>query len=70
MWTRVALLGVLAPAVLVAQDQARDEQQPRFRAGANLVRVDAYVSKDDVALTDLTAADFAVYEDDQLQTVE
>jgi VWFA-related protein len=70
MWTRVALLGVLVPVVLVAQDQPRDEQQPRFRAGANLVRVDAYVSKDDVALTDLTAADFAVYEDDQLQTVE
>ena len=31
---------------------------PRFRAGANLVRVDAYVSKDDVALTDLKADDF------------
>jgi VWFA-related protein len=70
MWTRVALLGVLVPALLVAQDQSRDEPQPRFRAGANLVRVDAYVSTDDVALTDLTADDFVVYEDDQLQTVE
>lgn len=43
---------------------------PRFRAGTNLVRVDAYVSKDDVAITDLKAEDFEVYEDDKLQTVE
>lgn len=43
---------------------------PRFRAGANLVRVDAYVSKDNVALTDLKAEDFTVYEDDKPQKIE
>ena len=43
---------------------------PRFRAGANLVRVDAYVSKDGVALSDLRREDLEVYEDDKLQTIE
>jgi VWFA-related protein len=52
-------------AIVTAQ-----EQLPRFRAGANLVRVDAYVSKDGVALTDLKADDFLVYEDDKPQQVE
>ena len=46
------------PIVFVAVGLAGQEQLPRFRAGANLVRVDAYVSKDDVALTDLKAEDF------------
>jgi len=46
------------------------EQMPRFRAGANLVRVDAYVSKDNVALTDLKAEDFSVFEDDKPQQIE
>ena len=49
---------------------AAQEQMPRFRAGANLVRVDAYVSKDDVALTDLKAEDFALFEDDKPQQIE
>ena len=65
---RVMLLGLTVPALLLAE---RPEQpMPRFRAGANLVRVDAYVSKDDVALTDLKAADFEVYEDDKPQQIE
>ena len=49
---------------------AGQEQLPRFRAGANLVRVDAYVSKDDVALTDLKAEDFLLFEDDKPQQIE
>ena len=65
---RVMLLGLAVPALLVAQQP--DQQLPRFRAGANLVRVDAYVSKDNVALTDLTAADFTVFEDDKPQQIE
>jgi VWFA-related protein len=56
-------------AGLFAQDQPAP-QLPRFRAGANLVRVDAYVSKDDVAITDLKAEDFVVFEDDKPQQVE
>jgi VWFA-related protein len=65
---RVMLLGVVLPALLAAQQP--DPQMPRFRAGANLVRVDAYVSSGDVPLTDLTVDDFAVYEDDKPQKVE
>jgi VWFA-related protein len=67
MRLRVALFGVVIPAILAAQ---QPEDLPRFRAGTNLVRVDAYVSKDDVAVTDLTADDFAVFEDDKPQQVE
>jgi VWFA-related protein len=64
---RVALFGVVIPALLAAQ---QPEDLPRFRAGTNLVRVDAYVSKDDVAITDLKAEDFEVFEDDKPQQVE
>lgn len=53
----------------VAQDRQNPEQ-PRFRAGANLVRVDAYVAKDGVALTDLRPGEIEVYEDDKLQRIE
>src|SRR5918993_471711 len=67
MRMRVALFGVVIPALLAAQ---QPEELPRFRAGTNLVRVDAYVSKDDVAITDLKAEDFEVFEDDKPQKVE
>ncbi len=50
--------------------QSPEQSLPRFRAGANLVRVDAYVSKDDLAITDLTADDFELYEDDKPQRIE
>jgi VWFA-related protein len=65
---RVLLLGLAMPALLLAQEPAQN--MPRFRAGANLVRVDAYVSQDNVALTDLKAEDFTVYEDDKPQQIE
>lgn len=45
-------------------------QTPRFRAGANLVRVDAYVSADGQLLTDLSRDDFEVLEDNVPQNVE
>ncbi|HEX6162010.1 MAG TPA: VWA domain-containing protein [Vicinamibacterales bacterium] len=64
---RALLLGLAMPAVLLAQEPAQD--LPRFRAGANLVRVDTYVSKNDVAVLDLKADDFTVYEDDKPQTI-
>src|SRR5688572_6810474 len=67
MLARIAFVAVVLPALLAAQQPT---ELPRFRAGTNLVRVDAYVSKDDVAVTDLKAEDFQVYEDDKLQTVE
>ena len=44
--------------------------QPRFRAGANLVRVDAYVMADGVPVRDLTIDDFEVLEDSVPQRLE
>lgn len=79
MLHRFTLLTLLLSAIVSAQPLdsratglAQDQQpeMPRFRAGANLVRVDAYVSKDDVPLTDLEAEDFEVFEDDKPQQVE
>jgi VWFA-related protein len=61
---------VLAAASLATALTSAQEQLPRFRAGANLVRVDAYVSKDGVAITDLKAEDFTVLEDDRPQQIE
>ena len=68
MRLRIALLGFVVPSLLLAHGQ--EPQLPRFRAGTNLVRVDAYVSVDGQAITDLKAEDFQVFEDDKLQTVE
>ena len=65
---RVMLLGLVAARVAWLAQQP-DSRMPRFRAGANLVRVDTYVSMDDVAVLDLKAEDFTVYEDDKPQTI-
>ena len=59
-----ALALSIATAGLVAQ------QLPRFRAGANLVRVDAYVTADGKPVSDLTVDDFEVLEDGVAQKVE
>lgn len=67
----VALLAAAAIAGVAAQEPVQpDTPLPRFRGGTNLVRVDAYVSADGEAVTDLTADDFEVFEDDQPQEVE
>jgi VWFA-related protein len=59
-----ALALSIATASVVAQ------QLPRFRAGANLVRVDAYVTADGKPVSDLTVDDFEVLEDGVVQKVE
>lgn len=72
MRIRLAVFGLLAVslAVGVAQERQPEAQLPRFRAGANLVRVDAYVSVNGVAVTDLKPDDIQVFEDDRPQRIE
>lgn len=68
----LVLLAVLAGATAVvprAQSQDAAAQEPRFRGGTNLVRLDVYVAKDGTAVTDLTADDFEVLEDNAPQQV-
>ena len=65
----LSALVVLVLAVSLAA-QEREPQQPRFRAGANLVRVDAYVTAGGQSVADLTQADFEVLEDGVPQRIE
>jgi VWFA-related protein len=44
-------------------------QEPQFRGGTNLVRLDVYVSRQGQAVTDLGRGDFEVLEDNTPQTV-
>lgn len=71
----IAPLTLLLAASVVAQQgtpppAAEGQEQPRFRGGANLVRLDAYVAIDGKPATDLTAQDFEVLEDNVPQRVE
>jgi VWFA-related protein len=64
------VLVLLLSAAVVAQEQTAP-QQPVFRAGAELVRVDVTATANgDEPVADLQASDFEVLEDDQPQTVE
>lgn len=56
--------------LLTTSVAAQEPRPPRFRGGANLVRVDAYATSNGTALTDLQADDFEVLEDDVPQRVE
>lgn len=69
------LMLLAAPLLFAQQPPAKPqaerlEEQPRFRGGANLVRLDAYVTIDGVPVTDLTTQDFEVLEDSVPQRVE
>lgn len=55
----------LCVAAIVGQ-----EPLPRFRSGANLVTVDAYISKDDAVVTDLRQDEVEIIEDGQAQRLE
>ena len=68
----VALLSVSLGARQATVQPQGDPQtaQPRFRGGANLVRVDAYVTVDGAAVGDLSLQDFEVLEDNVPQRVE
>ena len=63
----------LAGAAVLAQQQQpppAQPQQPVFRAGVNLITVDAYPQQDGKVVPDLQQSDFEVYEDGKLQKVE
>jgi VWFA-related protein len=66
----VLALAALALSVSAQQPEPAQEPLPRFRAGTNLVRLDAYVTANGQPVTDLTAEDFELFEDDQPQKVE
>ena len=64
----LALAVSTAAAVgLIAQDRL---PQPTFRVDANFVRVDVFPTRDGVPVTDLTAADFEVFEDRAPQKID
>lgn len=68
VWSFVVLLPI---SLYALQEQPPQEPRtPRFRGGANLVRVDAYISQDGVPVLDLKAPDFEVLEDEVPQRVE
>ncbi len=59
-----------APQSPAQPSERRQSQLPRFRGGANLVRVDAYPTLKGKPILDLTADDFEVSEDGVAQKVE
>ena len=62
----VVLAAALATAVLSAQQP----QQPTFRGGTNVVRVDLYATRDGTMVDDLTQSEVDVLEDGVTQTIE
>jgi VWFA-related protein len=71
---RLALAAATLACLSVLQAQQTPpppaQQIPRFRAEANLVRVDAYVTAGGQSVDDLRAGDFDVFEDGVRQKVE
>jgi len=67
-----AIALIVAAAVLAAPTAQQQDQLPvpTFRTEANYVRVDAFPTRDGVAVADLTAADFEVFEDKAPQKIE
>jgi VWFA-related protein len=71
----LAIAVVVAAAVLAVPVGPVAQQQdslpvPTFRTEANYVRVDAFPTRDGIAVADLTAADFEVSEDRAPQKIE
>jgi VWFA-related protein len=50
--------------------QTPQQPPPRFRTETNLVRVDAYATKDGVPVQDMTAEDFEIFEDNTPQRID
>ncbi|HEX7088093.1 MAG TPA: VWA domain-containing protein [Vicinamibacterales bacterium] len=69
--TALLAFALVAPllAAAVQEPPAPQDPQARFRAEANLVRVDAYPTLDGKPVLDLTADDFEIFEDGKPQTL-
>jgi VWFA-related protein len=65
-----ALSGARVTANQAPQEPTAPPQQPIFRAGTDLVRVDVTVTNDDEPVTDLRLADFEVTEDGVPQVID
>ena len=58
------------PPTSQQQPSTPPQPPPRFRAEANLIRVDVYATKDGVPVQDLAAADFELFEDNTPQKID
>jgi VWFA-related protein len=66
----VGLLAVLAQSPQATSPASPSQQPPRFRGGTNLVRVDAFATKNGVPMQDLQADDFEIFEDGAPQKID
>lgn len=66
----LSLAASLAAQSSSGPQQSSRPQQPVFRTEANYIRVDAYVTRGDEPVTDLTAADFELLEDGVPQKID
>ena len=62
-----ALLPLLAASALVLNALCAQEEQPLFKSGANVVRVDVQVEEGGRLLNDLTREDFRIFDDNASQ---
>ena len=68
---RLVLILLLTAAVTAQEQKPAEPQQPIFRAGTDLVRVDVTATVNgDEPVADLQASDFEILEDDVPQTIE
>jgi VWFA-related protein len=66
----IALLAIVAQSPQGSQASSQPQQPTRFRGGTNMVRVDAFATKDGVPVQDLKAEDFEILEDGAPQKIE
>src|SRR5579872_984294 len=71
-FARVASIVMLAVLAQSPQENqtSPSQQPPRFRGGTNLVRVDAFATKNGVPVQDMKADDFEIFEDGVPQKID